>query len=260
MTLKWSPANAKTKNLTLVPNLQKYLQGKRKVYSMDLLSGHTCPYAELCLSKVVTDVNGRNHIQDGPKTEFRCFSASQEVIYPDVFRSRKHNWDLLRQANAESQNREETTNIFQRLLTESMPHNLGIARIHVAGDFFNPSYFDAWLRLSQAHNDRLFYAYTKSLPFWQRRLGELPDNFVLTASFGGTRDDLIHSLNLRHAKVVFSELEAGHLPIDHDDSHAADPLNRDNSFALLLHGVQPKGTNASKALSALKGKGSYGRK
>ena len=46
------------------------------------------------------------------------------------------------------------------------------------------------------------------------------------------------------------------LPIDHDDSHAA--LNG-GSFALLLHGTQPKDSDASKALKALKGKGSYSR-
>ena len=87
-------------------------------------------------------------------------------------------------------------------------------------------------------------------------------NFVLTASGGGLDDSLIESEMLRESVVVFSEAEAEEkgLAIDHDDSHAAVPSWRCNDFALLIHGVQPKGSEAGKAVSALKGKGSYGRK
>jgi len=109
----------------------------------------------------------------------------------------------------------------------------------------------------------LFYAYTKSLRYWLS-VREFPEiwNFVLTASYGGTHDHLIDEFNLRSAKVVFSEAEAAELglPIDHDDTHAAKPTLRDDSFALLLHGTQPKGTDAATALKALKGVGSYSRK
>ena len=62
--------------------------------------------------------------------------------------------------------------------------------------------------------------------------------------------------------MVYSEAEAVALglAIDHDDSHAARPSLRDQDFALLIHGTQPKGTKASEALKRLKGKGSYSRK
>ena len=90
------------------------------------------------------------------------------------------------------------------------------------------------------------------------------DNFVLTASYGGRDDHLIDdpTFNLRSAKVVFSEAEAEKLglEIDHDDSHAARPSMRDKDFALLIHGTQPKGSEAATALKELKGKGSYSRK
>ena len=60
--------------------------------------------------------------------------------------------------------------------------------------------------------------------------------------------------------VVFSEEEAEQkgLEIDHDDAHA---LGK-KSFALLLHGTQPKGSEASKALQVLRkaGKGGYSQK
>ena len=73
---------------------------------------------------------------------------------------------------------------------------------------------------------------------------------------------MIAEQNLRSAKVVFSESEAVELglDIDHDDSHAARPSMRDQDFALLVHGTQPKGSDAATALKELKGKGSYSRK
>jgi len=72
---------------------------------------------------------------------------------------------------------------------------------------------------------------------------------------------MIAEHNLREAVVVFSEQQAADLglEIDHDDSHAARPDLRNQSFALLIHGVQPKGSEAAKALVELKGKGSYRR-
>jgi hypothetical protein len=83
----------------------------------------------------------------------------------------------------------------------------------------------------------------------------------LTASRGGRLDHLIKPKRLREAIVVFSENEADrlNLDIDHDDSHAANPAIKKQNFALLIHGIQPKGSKASQALSALKGKGSYKR-
>lgn len=250
--LKWSKANAKTQALESVPSLASFLQGKRKLFSLDLLSGHFCPFADKCLSKAV-EKDGRFTIQDGPNTEFRCFSASQEVIFPAVRKARTHNSELLRKAR--------TRHAIFNLLIESMPKNLGICRFHVAGDMFSPAYFQAWLDVAEENPDRLFYGYTKSIPYWianKARVDSLP-NFVLTASYGGRRDDLITEHNLRFARVILAEADAGKLPIDHDDSHAADPLQKRQSFALLIHGIQPKNTPAAAALKALKGKGSYKR-
>ena len=85
---------------------------------------------------------------------------------------------------------------------------------------------------------------------------------MLFRSGGRRHDHLIEQHNLRESVVVFSEAEAAEkgLEIDHDDSHAAVPSWRCNDFALLVHGVQPAGSEAGKAVSALKGKGSYGKK
>ena len=252
--LKFSKANAKTQALANDAELAEYLQGNRKIYSLDLLSGWSCPHAKDCLSKAIVQDNGKRKIKDGKDTQFRCFSASQEVQYTNVYNSRKHNFDLLRNLHFED---------MVELLNGSLPKNAGIVRIHVAGDFFSQQYMEAWYTVALLNPKILFYAYTKSLRFWLA-INEFPilHNFVLTASYGGTHDHIIDEFNLRSTKVVFSEAEAEELglAIDHDDSHAAKPSLRDNSFALLIHGTQPAGSEASTALKKLKGKGSYSRK
>ena len=51
--LKFSDANAKLEALYNVPELEIWLADGRKVYSLDLLSGWSCPFASQCLSKVI---------------------------------------------------------------------------------------------------------------------------------------------------------------------------------------------------------------
>ena len=55
--LKFSNANAKIEALKNDAELSEYLTDKRKVYSLDLLSGYSCPFAEACLSKAVVQPN-----------------------------------------------------------------------------------------------------------------------------------------------------------------------------------------------------------
>jgi len=243
--VRFSTANAKLKALHDVPELQRWLQDRRKVHSFDLLSGWSCPQANECLSKVV-QIGDSRKIQDGKNCQFRCFSASQEATFPSAYNKRKANFDYMKSCKSTDEMVDE--------IVSAMPKNLGICRIHVAGDFFNQKYFRAWREVARICPDRLFYAYTKSLSWWVEDRDSLPDNLVLTASRGGRQDHLIDQHNLRESKVVFSEAEADALgyEIDHTDELAAIPEIRDESFALLIHGVQPKGSKASDAIKQLK--------
>lgn len=249
--LNFSPANAKIRTLSQIETLNQYLHNGRKVYSFDIISGWSCPFAKDCLAKVHVN-DGKRKLVDGPDMEFRCFSASQEVLFTNVYKMRNNNYLALKQKNAAT--------LALTLLSE-LPINAGIIRMHVAGDFFSQAYFDAWTIVAKMRPNVLFYAYTKSLPYWVNRLGDLPENLVLTASRGGRCDNLIGEHNLRCVEVVYSvaEAKAKKLAIDHDDSHAARPDMRHNNFALLIHGVQPAGSKASKALKLLDGLGSYSR-
>lgn len=207
------------------------------VYTFSLLSGHTCPYAKDCLSKAIVGEDNNRHIQDGPDTLFRCFSASQEALFTNVWKARKENTDFIKDNLSKG-----FVYIGDELL-KSIPAKAKVVRIHVGGDFVNQIYFDSWLYVARNDTSRIYYAYTKALPFWVKRKNVIPDNFILTASYGGHRDDMIAEHKLRYTVVVKSRYAARQLglPIDHDDSHAALPSKRNESFALLLHGIQPKG-------------------
>lgn len=246
--LKFSEANAKTKQLYKIKQLQKFLRDKRKVYSLDLPAGYSCPGARDCLSKCV---GGK--IQDGKHTQFRCFSASQEVTFSAVHKARMHNFDVLRTAKTERA-------IFKHLMC-SLPKDAGIVRLHVSGDFFSFAYLQAIYNIAELYSHILFYGYTKSLhhvariPSLDLSNGIVLPNFLLTASYGGTFDDLIYELNMRSARVIFEKIDD--VVIDKDDSHAATP---GPSFCLLLHGIQPKGTYAAKAWQIIrKDGGGYGK-
>ena len=248
----FSEANAKLSELAKNPAMDKFInipgrKRSRKVYSFDLLSGHSCPFAETCLSKVKI-IDGHRKVVDGPKMEIRCFSASQEATFTNTYNKRLNNFESLRH---------KTTAEIVDIICDTMPNNLGVCRIHVAGDFFNKAYFRAWIQVAILNPDRLFYAYTKSLPYWLEYLGIIPENLILTASKGGRCDIMIEQLSLRSTVVVFSYAEAERLglEVDHDDSHAANPETKNQDFALIIHGIQPKGTDAAAAIKELKQRG-----
>lgn len=241
--LKFSPANAK---------LVKLEKKTGKLYSFSMLSGHNCPFAKDCLSRAVKQNDGTMKIVDGKDTVFRCFSASQEVLFPAVYAQRKHNQDAIRSCKNDRAKMRE-------MILEALPLKSKVIRIHIGADFITANYFRAWCDVARLTPNVLFYAYTKSLRFWVADRDYIPENMVLTASRGGLEDSLISQHNLREAVVVFSEAEAAEkgLAIDTDDSHAALPELRNKSFALLIHGVQPKGSEAGKAVRELNGVGSY---
>ena len=111
--LRFSPANTKLRKLADNPEVITHIRETlaridcpqswhrraphRFVYSFDLLSGFSCPSAKDCLSRAIIGDNGRTSILDGPHTQWRCFSASQEAQYPGVFAKRAHNFATLRE-------------------------------------------------------------------------------------------------------------------------------------------------------------------
>ena len=278
--LRFSPANTKLRKLATNPEVITHIRNTlaridcpqswhrraphRFVYSFDLLSGFSCPGAKDCLSRAIVNENGRTIILDGPDTQWRCFSASQEAQYPGVFKKRAQNFATLRAVEQRARGKRQREAIAARIQS-ALPDDALIVRIHVSGDFFSQAYWLAWCDIAHAHPNRTFYAYTKNLKLWVNA-DRLPRNLILTASRGGRWDNLIAIHNLREARVILSADDENRfdsfrfanspeyratLPIDTDDSHAMLPERKRDSFCLLIHGTQPPNSAASRALSAL---------
>ncbi len=226
------------------------LEGHVRTFSLP--AGYTCPFAQDCLSRANRKTG---KITDGPDTEFRCFAASDEARHKHARAARWHNFGLLKG--------KDVGGMADRIDRDLPP--CPAVRVHVAGDFFSLAYLDAWLEVARRRPDTLFYFYTKSVRHWVARLdvigdghapGSLP-NVVPTASYGGKDDALITRHGLRSAVVVYSEQEAHSrgLAIDHDDSSA---MAHGADFALLIHGMQPSGSEAARAIQTLRMAGEFG--
>ena len=241
--LKFSTGNGKLKN--------------RLIFSLP--AGYSCPHAGVC--KTFAD-RATGAITDLPQTtgttadEFRCFAAMSEVR-PNVREARWHNWDLLRETLHSNGNQVTLLrDLIDLSLTMMPPRQL--VRVHESGDFWTENYMKAWFMAATERPNQTFYAYTKSLGMWLNLADIIPPNFYLTASHGGTLDYLIPKhpkVFKRIAYVVYTEQQATELglEIDHDDSHCLG----DKPFALLVHGSQRAGTEASKALSQRKKDGDF---
>ena len=230
--LKFGEPNAKLKKML------KELSLKLKTFTLP--AGWSCPAAKDCLSRANRETG---KIQDGPDTEFRCFAASAEATYPSLRKMVWRNFGLLKDALVDG------VDACADLICASLPDKFDIMRVHVGGDYFSKKYLQAWIEVAKRNPEKIFYSYSKSLHFFKEFA--LPDNLVLTASRGGKFDELIDLHGWKEALVVYSEQEAidKGLEIDHDDTHAA--FGKDN-FALLIHGTQPAGSMASKALQLIK--------
>ena len=209
-----------------------------------LPAGYTCPFAEICKTLVPRDrekIHGKL-VQD-IGGDMRCYAASEEARYPSAQENRWRNKDLLDKFDLNG----KVDLILRSLAFFEQKHSkITVFRIHESGDFYSLEYFDAWLEVARRRPDILFYAYTKSLPFWVRRKKVIPQNMKLVASVGGKKDELITKNDLKYAVVVNTPEEAKnlHLPIDIDDTMA---YKHDGNFALLIHGAQIAGTDKSKA-------------
>ena len=207
-----------------------------------LPAGFTCPFANKCKTLVPRDRKKIDNKLLQQYGDMRCYAGSEEARYPNAQKMRWTNKDLLDKFDQQGK-----TNLILNSLNYFIQNNgkFDVFRIHESGDFYDMEYFDSWIEVARQKPNILFYAYTKSLPFWVERIGNIPNNFKLIASVGGKRDDLISKHDLRYAIVVNSPEEAKNLklPVDVDDTLA---YNYNGNFALLIHGTQQAGTELSK--------------
>ena len=179
----------------------KYYNGV--VYEWNLPTGSTCPFAMEC--KVTVDrITGKFDIHRG---QYKCYAAGPER-FPGV---REHRW----------KNFEHTKNGNKPIL----PKDCRAVRIHASGDFYNQEYFNMWVEIAKENPEVEFWAYTKSLNYWIKKINDIPKNLILTASRGGRLDYLIDQYNLKNVTIYNSEFQVPkNIPIDTNDDYARMPL------------------------------------
>jgi hypothetical protein len=179
------------------------------VYEWNLPTGSTCPFAKEC-KVTVNRQTGKFDIKRG---QYKCYAASAER-FPGVRESRWKNFETALAG-----------------IKPIIPKNCKAVRIHMSGDFFNQDYFDMWLSICRENPSVEFWAYTKSLNYWVKRINEIPSNLVLTASYGGSLDHLIDEYKLKNVKIYKSqELVEDNRPVDVNDDYARTP---NINFALI---------------------------
>lgn len=229
-----------------------------------LPAGYTCPFATVCKNfpakwegpikggKFKRPASWDKNIKPGPQAEIMCYAARAQGQYPGANVQAFKNLDLLKKMKT----KEKMANLIIKSMEYHGLANTDILRIHEAGDFFSQDYLDAWIEVAKKMPQTLFYAYTVSLPYYMARKDSLPKNFKMIASMDKNNEQFILDNGLRYSRVVGSEEEARELglPIDVDDSIA---WGSDDNFALVIHGSQPKGSEAAETLKQNRKSGLY---
>ena len=225
-----------SRNNSKIHSVANALELKRsQVVSLDLPAGWTCPSAQDCKCKA-DRITGR--LTDGPDAIYRCYAASLESAFTLTRKMRWYNFDLLRKAR--------TTYKMQELILASLPASLKVVRIHSSGDFYNKAYFNAWIKVATVRPDTIFYGYTKQAQYLENAC--MPENMRIVVSAGGRNNDKAPSV--ARAYVVFNTNQT--FPVYNDVKSEFHVLTQAGDFGLLIHGTQPAGTDASRALKAIK--------
>ena len=123
-----------------------------------------------------------------------------------------------------------------KMTAELIKKRVDILRVHDSGDYYSRKYIDKWMTIAKRLPNVRFYSYTKSIPLFLDL--DIPDNYDIIFSEGGTRDDLINYHHHRHARI-FDDYEAmnqaGYVNAMESDLMATKWFNDSNKVGLVMH-------------------------
>ena len=153
----------------------------------------------------------------------KCYVLKIYKRWPTVLASHQNTYVAVLEALENGDNLELPTKV----------HDGDIMRLHVAGDFFDPAYVYAWIKLMNENPNIQFFAYTRSwrMPDMVESLQKLANLPNMTLLLSVDRDtgypDAIEWYGYRTAFMM----------VDDDDSHLVRPdthvVFRDKRFAVL---------------------------
>ena len=191
MSVKFSSCNSKLNELA-----SHMGYSKKSVVSFDLSAGWSCPCADICKTKADPETGKLERFG-----KVLCYAAKLEAIFPASRRLHTANFEALKACGTDVLS-------MAKLIMDALPKQTKIVRIHSSGDFFNASYFQAWVMVAENNPGISFFGYTKNINFV---IADKPDNFRLVYSYGSLHDKKWGKMDCRPA-TAFIEVTPGQYP------------------------------------------------
>jgi len=158
-----------------------------------------------------------------------CYAQKGNYRYPSVKKGLNNRYEL-------SKKEEFVTIMNANILIERPTH----VRIHDSGDFYSVDYLNKWVQIAKDNKDVIFYAYTKSIPFFKltKEMNTnflLPKNLIIIFSEGSKKDNLINTDTDRHSRIFkdINEMKKqGYINASDNDLNA---ITENKKVGLLLH-------------------------
>ena len=158
-----------------------------------------------------------------------CYAQKGNYRYPSVKKGLNNRYEL-------SKKEEFVTIMNANILLERPTH----VRIHDSGDFYSVDYLNKWVQIAKDNKDVIFYAYTKSIPFFKttKEMNTnflLPKNLIIIFSEGSKKDNLINTDTDRHSRIfkdINEMIKQGYVNASDNDLNA---ITKNKKVGLLLH-------------------------
>lgn len=146
-------------------------------------------------------------------------------------------WSNVKPAFKERYEATKRDDFVSRMTYELERTKADMVRVHDSGDYYSREYIDKWFAIARQNPHVKFYSYTKSVPLFITR-DDIPENFDIIFSEGGTRDDLIDNTQHRHARIfsTYDEMhDAGYVDAMASDVNATKWFNESHKVGLVMH-------------------------
>jgi len=128
----------------------------------------------------------------------------------------------------------KTNNFIPLMNEEIQKKKVTHIRIHDSGDFYSIAYLNKWVEIANDNKEVIFYAYTKSIPFFKGCIN-IPSNLKIIFSEGSKTDNLINTAKDRHARIFKSKellKAAGYIDASNNDLQA---ITENKKVGLVYH-------------------------
>lgn len=222
----WSRGNAKLNKTAR--HWQKRFGKKASFLSFNIpqlrsASGKTtCPYAGDCAAV--------------------CYASQGRFAMPFTKEPRERNLATLERLRSRK--------MIAKAIVEDLERKRALThvRIHDSGDFYNRTYYRAWLDAAAQLSHITFYAYTKSIPLLEWDLH--PQNFRIVQSLGGKRDRDV-DLERPHSRIFISHAQRKKLGYCDGNADDMPAILGQNKIGLVYHGTKNMSDDSKKRLSIL---------